>query len=68
MKEGNEMKTTRQKMTEYIEALDTKTLKATIKMAFDSLDKHADRVLQATLNELERRLPEPEFVDFCDNL
>ena len=62
------MKTTRQKMTEYIKAIDTKTLKATIKMANDSLDKHADRVLQATLNELERRLPEPEFVDFCDNL
>ena len=62
------MKTTRQKMTEYIEALDTKILKGTIKMANDSLDKHADRVLQATLNELERRLPESEFVDFCDNL
>jgi len=62
------MKNTRQKMNECIEAIDTKTLKATIKMAFDNLDKHADRVLQSTLNELETRITESEFVDFCDTL
>ncbi len=62
------MKTTRQEMIEYAGRLDTEILKAVALMAFNNLKKGADRVLQITLNELERRLPETEFVDFCDSL
>ena len=62
------MKTTRQEMIEYAGRLDTEILKDVALMAFNNLKKGADRVLQITLNELESRLSETEFVDFCETL
>ena len=53
---------------ERINDLPTSEIKKLATMLMDSKDKEADVLIQVTLDVLETKIDEPEFVKFCEEL
>ena len=51
-----------------VKTYSTSKLKEIIKLLFDDYRDRADDVMMYTLNELETRISEKEFINFCDKL
>lgn len=51
-----------------IETLSTEQIKEVVNGTFEMIQDEADVVLQTALNILEKRLPENEFIEFCDSI
>lgn len=56
------------KMTQFANKQSTEILKETAKMLMNNYEDGAGLAFSVTLNVLESRMPEAEFVEFCDNL
>ena len=56
------------KITAKVAALSTKTLKEMVDKLFVSNEDGSEIVLSAVLTQLEKRLPEAEFIAMCEAL
>ena len=57
-----------EKLTAKVKALDTKMLKEVANLLMDNFKTGTDLTFEVVMAELEDRMPEEEYVTFCDNL
>ena len=57
-----------EKLTAKVRALDTKMLKEVANLLMDNFKTGTDLAFEVVMAELEDRMPEEEYVEFCDNL
>lgn len=56
------------KLTAKIKNIETKTLKEVASLLMDNFEDGSGLTFDAVMAELEERMPEEEYVLFCDNL
>ena len=56
------------RLKKFAKNIDTKTLKEAAKILMDEFKEGSDIVADCILNELESRLEEKDFIEFCDSL
>lgn len=56
-----------EKASDILDQVDTQLLQELALLAFNDMTDGAEFALRQTLNALEKRMPEKEFVAFCNN-